>query len=149
MQLVNSSLSSLPIYLILVGPVVVYPALLLPLGSLYAVLIASGLLVDAAVPAPFGLFTLVFILSGTAIFQTRERLSSEHNQHPILFAQLTNALCILLLALFMARSRATEVSYWVESFLYLFASQVVLLFVAPWFYSLQRIFVRPQAIEDL
>ena len=62
-------------------------------------MLISGLWVDAALPAPFGLFTCGFLLMGTLIAMARIRFRAEHNYHPILLAHAANFCCIVLLTI--------------------------------------------------
>ena len=89
--MVNSALAGWSLYLFLLGPMVVFPALYLRHQSYFICTLGSGLWVDAALPSAFGLFTLFFLAAGATIFLPRIRLRAEHNYHPVLVAHALNA----------------------------------------------------------
>jgi cell shape-determining protein MreD len=97
--LLNSSLASLSLYCVLLGPMLVLPALYLNHRSFFLCTLLTGLWIDAALPSTFGLFTCGFLTMGTLIAWARIRFRAEHNYHPILLAHLTNVCCIVLLTL--------------------------------------------------
>ena len=80
--MVNSALSSSSLYLLLLGPMLVIPALYMRHSAYFLCTLISGLWVDAALPTPFGLFTLSFLAAGAATFALRMRFRAEKNYHP-------------------------------------------------------------------
>ena len=72
-------------------------ALYLNHRSFFLCTLLTGLWVDAALPATFGLFTCGFLVVGTLIAMARIRFRAEHNYHPILLAHIANFACLVLL----------------------------------------------------
>lgn len=138
MLLVNSALASWSIYLYLLGPLIVFPALYLRHRSYFICTLLTGLWVDAALPTPFGWFTICFLFAGAFIFQMRIRFRAEHNYHPILLAHALNFFYLALLAIFLGNGSLGSVAYWVQVAATSLASHLVLLLVAPWFFNFER-----------
>ena len=136
--LVNSALAGWSIYLFLLGPMLVFPALYLRHQSYFICVLLTGFCVDAALPAPFGLFTLGFLFSGAFIFQMRIRFRAEHNYHPIVLAHGLNFFCILLVTLSLGIPNFSSLGFWFQVFVTSLASHLVLLVVAPWFFNFER-----------
>ena len=139
MLLVNSALAAWSIYLFLLGPMLVLPVIYLRHSSYFVCTLATGLWVDAALPATFGLFTLGFLVAGAFIFQIRFRFRAEHTYHLILLAHTVNFFCILLVTLFMGLSFLANGGFWMQLAVTILTSHLVLLLVAPWFFNLQRL----------
>ena len=59
-MLVNSALVGWSIYLFMLGPMLILPALYLRHRSYFICTLLTGLWVDAALPSDFGLFTVAF-----------------------------------------------------------------------------------------
>ena len=86
-MLVNSALVGWSIYLLMLGPMLVFPVLYLRHQSYFICTLLTGLWVDAALPSGFGLFTLGFLFAGAFIFQMRIRFRADSNYHLIVLAQ--------------------------------------------------------------
>lgn len=138
MLLVNSALASWSIYLLVLGPMLVFPALYLRHQSYFICTFFTGLWVDAALPATFGLFTIGFLFIGAFVFQMRIRFRAEHNYHPILLAHGLNFFCILLVTVGMGFPYFSSLGFWLQVLATSLASHLVLLVVAPWFFNLER-----------
>ena len=138
MLLVNSALASVSIYLVLLGPMIVFPALYLRHRSYFICTLVTGLWVDAALPATFGLFTLCFLVAGALIFQMRIRFRAEHNYHPILLAHGLNFFYLVVLAVLVGDGSWTTAAYWIQVLATSLASHLVLLLVAPWLFNFER-----------
>lgn len=136
--LVNSALAGWSLYLLLLGPMLVFPALYLRHQSYFLCTLATGLWVDAALPSPFGLFTIGFLFAGALTFQMRIRFRAEHNYHPIVLAHVLNFFCILLLTLSMGIPDFPNIAYCLHIALTSLLSHLVLLVVAPWFFNFER-----------
>ena len=137
--LVNSSLASLSLYLVLLGPMLVLPALYLSQRSLLLCALLSGLWVDAALPSSFGLFTAAFLALSTLISLARIRFRAEQNYHPILLAHAVNLCCIALLTGATGTGHLTMPAFWLQVLLTTVLSHIVLLVVAPWFFNFERL----------
>jgi|TARA_B100000497_G_C7359604_1_gene233341 cell shape-determining protein MreD len=137
-MLVNSALASWSIYLLILGPMLVFPALYLRHQSYFICTLFTGLWVDAALPSPFGLFTVGFFFAGAFIFLMRIRFRTEHNYHPIVLAHGVNFFCILLVTIAMGSAYMTSLGFWLQVFVTSLASHLALLIVAPWFFNFER-----------
>jgi hypothetical protein len=140
-QLVNSTLSGLSLYLILLGPMLALPVLYLRHRSYFLCTLATGLWVDAAVPAPFGLFTTGFLGVGAFLYQMRIRFRAEHNYHPIVLAHGVNLICILLVSLATGGIALLDGHFLLGVLATTLASHLALVFVAPWFFNFERMFL--------
>lgn len=137
--LVNSSLAPLSLYLVLLGPMLVLPALYLSRRSFFLCTLLTGLWVDAALPAAFGLFTCGFLVMGTLIAMARIRFRAEHNYHPILLAHIANFACIVLLTVSEGLQYISAPAFWMQVVITALLSHAALLIIAPWFFNLQRL----------
>jgi cell shape-determining protein MreD len=136
--LVNSSLAEFSVYLLLLGPMLVLPALYLRHQSYFICTLFTGLWVDAALPSTFGLFTIGFLFAGAFIFQLRIRFRAEHNYHPIILAHVVNFFCIVMVSLSMGSTSFSNISFWLQIVVTSLVSHIALLVVAPWFFNLER-----------
>lgn len=136
--LVNSALASWSVYLLILGPMLVFPALYLRHQSYFICTLCTGLWVDAALPSTFGLFTLGFLFVGAFVFQMRIRFRAEHNYHPIVLAHGLNFFCILLVSVAMGFSHSSSPGFWLQVVVTTLCSHLVLLAVAPWFFNFER-----------
>lgn len=136
--LVNSALAHWSLYLVLLGPIIILPALYLRLRSSFVCLFLSGLWVDAALPSSFGLFTGAFLTCGTVIYMMRIRFRAENNYHPLLLAHACNLACISLLTLTEGSGYFSEAWFWIQVVSTTALSHLLLCFIAPWFFNLNR-----------
>ncbi len=137
--LVNSSLAALSLYLLLLGPMLVLPALYLNHRSFFICTLLTGLWIDAALPATFGLFTCGFLAMGTFIAMARIRFRAEHNYHPILLAHAVNLACIVLLTVSEGLQYMSYPAFWLQLGITTLLSHATLLIIAPWFFNFQRL----------
>ena len=138
-QLVNSALSDWPIYFILLGPMLVLPAIFLRYRSYFICTLLTGLWIDAGLPGPFGIMTLAFLVMGMCIFQIRFRFRTEHNYHPNILAHACNFGAIIFLTIFAGYEHLTVSTYWIQISITALISHLLILIVAPWFFNLQRL----------
>ncbi|MBT4758656.1 MAG: hypothetical protein HOO08_09735 [Opitutae bacterium] len=137
--LVNSSLAPLSLYLLLLGPMLVLPALYLNHRSFFLCTLLTGLWVDAALPATFGLFTCGLLVMGTLITMVRIRFRAEHNYHPIVLAHIANLACLVLLTVSEGLQHINAPAFWLQLGITSVLSHAALLIIAPWFFNLQRL----------
>lgn len=137
-QLVNSGMSAWPVYLFMLGPMVVLPALYLRHKSYFVCTLISGLWVDASLSVPFGFFTTLFLMLGAVIFSIRIRFRAEQNYHPILLAHVINFFLLIVLTVATGREHFGAVSFWIQVLTTSVCSHLALLVIAPWFFDLER-----------
>ena len=133
----SASVPWLP-YPVLLGPMIVLAPLYLRWSGFFACAVLTGLWVDAALPSPFGLFTVLFPCLGTAFHQARIRFRASGNTHPALLAHLANFVCVLALTATAAGPVFAHAAVWIHVLGTLALSHLALLAVAPWFFNLQR-----------
>ncbi|WP_269524146.1 hypothetical protein [Coraliomargarita parva] len=138
-QLVNSSLAAWSLHLVLLGPMIVIPALYLHRNNFMICASLTGLWVDAALPTPFGLFTISFLCIGTFLLMTRVRFRTEHNYHLILLAHAINFICIVLITVAMSGDQLAFIGFWIQLLTTSLLSHLALLFIAPWFFNVERL----------
>lgn len=138
MLLVNSALSAWSLYLVVLGPMIVLPALYLRHQSYFICTFVSGLWVDAAMPTPFGLFTAGFLFAGAFVFMARIRFRAEHNYHPILLAHALNLFYVGLLCCSAGLTEWSSPAFWLNVAVTSLLSHLALLVVAPWFFDFER-----------
>ena len=96
-MLVNTRLAPFSLYLVLLGPMLVLPALYFRPTGLILCSFISGLFVDALLPQPYWLFAYAFPAIALFIRSIRGHLRTENSYHFISLAHIANILCILLL----------------------------------------------------
>jgi len=138
--LVNSAMSAWPIYLFLLGPMLVLPVLYLRHRSYFVCTLLTGLWVDATLPSAFGFFTLLFFITGALIFVVRIRFRAEHNYHPILLAHILNFIFLLTLTIATGWEHFGVPEFWIQVLVTTLVSHLVLVVIAPWFFNLERLF---------
>ncbi|HKK17830.1 MAG TPA: hypothetical protein VJ952_04030 [Opitutales bacterium] len=137
-QLVNSATAAWPLYFFILGPMIVLPALYLRHQSYFICTLLTGLWVDASLHVPLGFFTVLFLSVGAAIFSVRIRFRAEHNYHPILLAHGINLFLLIVLTVATGHEYFTVASFWIQVLATVLCSHLALLFIAPWFYNLER-----------
>lgn len=137
-QLVNSATAAWPVYLFILGPMIVLPALYLRHQSYFICTLLTGFWVDASLGVPFGFFTTLFLLTGAIIFSLRIRFRAEHNYHPILLAHGINLFLFIVLTLATGRDYFGVASFWIHVLTTLVCSHLALLLIAPWFFNFER-----------
>jgi hypothetical protein len=138
MMLVNSALVGWSIYLLILGPMLVFPVLYLRHQSYFICTLLTGLWVDAALPSGFGLFTVGFLFAGAFTFQMRIRFRAESNYHLTILAHGVNFFCILSVTIAMGSAYITSLGFWLQVLVTSLASHLVLLIVASWFFNFER-----------
>lgn len=135
---INSALSTWSVYMLLLGPMIVFPALLLRCQSYFICVLCTGLWVDAALPTIYGFFTILFLFAGALIFQFRIRFHAEQNYHPLLLAHLANFLFIFIVSVYSSYAHLLSFGYWLQFMIITTVSHFVLCIVAPWFFNFER-----------
>lgn len=137
--MVNSALAGFAVYLFLLGPMLVLPALYMRHSAYFLCMLATGLWADAALPLQFGLFTIGFLVAGAIVFPLRMRFRAERNYHPALIAHATNLFLIAIATIASAIRMDVVSTFWIQSAITLLLSHLLLLIIAPWFFNLQRL----------
>jgi rod shape-determining protein MreD len=116
---------------------VTFSALRLPPRTGTIVTVLGGLLCDGNTPVPFGTHVLLFLTAHVLIQNARARIPVDQTVTQVVIALLTNLGLYLAFALFMAVHQPAPGSMWPRQLMDLLVSQVLLVVIAPWFFSLQ------------
>lgn len=115
----------------------VFPGLnLKPAPAILCALI-TGFCFDAAYPVPFGLHAVLFTLAAGGILQFRRRLHREKSAHRLYLTHALNGLLVVGFSIAIGREFLFYFPYWVRVLSDLAVSHLLLLILAPWFFSLQ------------
>ena len=146
-MLVNSRLTPYSLYLILLGPALILPALYLKSPSLIFLCFITGLSVDALLPKPYWLFVYGFPLIGLLIQSIRSHFRTETSYRFMLLTHIANLACIALISV----SQAIYCSQSFDSLILLIPiillSHLLLHVVAPWFFSFERLLLELLSME--
>lgn len=134
----NHTLSSTGLSLWAVGVLPFFLCLNLPGVSGFVGVLLSGLLVDASMPTPYGLFSLVFASCHIGVQFFRNRVHRENVGQFLLLSQLVNALCFLLLSFDLIQEFGASRNFWVQAGVNFAVSTVSIVALAPWYLDLQR-----------
>ena len=137
--MVNSALAGWSLYVLLLGPMLVFPALYPRLPAAMLCLFVTGLWIDATFPSPFGLFAVAMPVGGVFVYHLRIRFRAEHNYHPVILAHAANLVFLILLTVSSGKELYAFAGFWKQVVLTSLLSHIMLLVVAPWFFNLQRL----------
>jgi rod shape-determining protein MreD len=136
-ELANQALAGLHVHLFAAGLFVAYGALVLPFGPGLAASVLAGLLCDAGAPLAFGTQALLFGAAHVVVFNLRSRLPRDDPAARRLVALGVNAAVFLALSFVLLRRGTGRPAAWPRLGSDLFASEVVIALIAPWFFALQ------------
>ncbi|MDR0352901.1 MAG: hypothetical protein LBI02_06015 [Opitutaceae bacterium] len=134
----NHYLSALHISVFIGGLLVAFPALRLRHRHGWRVIVPLGLWCDAATPLPFGLLTMLFLITHAVIFQLRPRIPKTGPLVGIAVALVANIALFAAVALFCALRRAAPSGLALRLLVDLLASELLIALVAPWFFAFQE-----------
>jgi rod shape-determining protein MreD len=135
--LANHHLAPLGLSLFVGGLLVTFAAMRLDLRHGLACTLLTGLLFDAAAPAPFGLGTFLFGLAHIVILHGRMRLPRDEPVFLTVVALLANLFLFLALSFVLVGANPRPAAAWARLFVDLIASQLALAVVGGWFFALQ------------
>ena len=138
-QLVNSSLSAWSLHLMILGPMIVLPALYLKFRDGLLCCLLTGLWIDAALPVPYGLFTGGSIMACSILYTFRHRFRAEHNYHPIVLSHIINLAALILVCCKLNYGQLNSSAYWTQILVTALLSHLCLLFISPWFFNAERL----------
>ncbi len=139
MLLINSSITFVGFNLFILGPLFIIAPLYLRSDQFFITSLLTGFWVDAALPTPFGVVTLLMLTIGSLILLIRLRFRAETNFHPTLLAQIANF--IAGITLFYLSTDTNLIDFRIPlsaSFIELIISHVALLIIAPLLFNFQR-----------
>ena len=137
--MVNSSLAPFSLYLILLGPMLVLPALYFKYPSLMLCSFITGLSIDALLPTPYWFF--VYGLPAIALFirYIRGHFRTENSYRFILLAHIANLATIVSLSLSQGIYFGQISTSLVQVLAITLLSHAILPIVASWFFSFERL----------
>ena len=141
--LFNHALSGLPIYWVLIGPMLILPAALLSFKGMLLCLLLTGLWIDASIPSQLsGFFTVNLLILGSLIYRHRKRFHFEHNFHPTMLALITNAYFVLALSMWTLFYSSWNLEFGFLVVISFVSSQITLPLLAIWFFNFQRCLIQ-------
>ena len=146
-MLVNSRLAGLSLYLILIGPMLIMPALKLQSPALILYCLITGLSIDALLPQNYWLFIFGLPFIGLIIRSIRGYFRTEASYRLVLLAHIANLACILLLSIYQGVHHGQIVASLPQIVAIITLSHTILFIVAPWFFSFERILFHLLNIE--
>lgn len=124
-------------HLYLGGLLVTFAALRLDLRHGFTSTLLTGLAVDATMPVPFGTSLFLFGLVHAVLFYGRKRFPREEVVFAVVVALLANLFLFLALSFLLVGRHVHPGAAWLRLFGDLFASQLAIVLVTPWFTALQ------------
>jgi len=137
-MLVNSKLTPISLYAILLGPMVILPAVSFKSPSLILCCMLTGLSIDAMMPGAYGVLVFGLPIIGLVIRSVRNHFRMGTSYHFVLLAHISNFACIALISV----SQGIYTGHLLASSVQIVAigllSHTILFAVAPWFFSFER-----------
>ena len=137
-MLVNSRLTPFSLYLVLLGPILIMPALSFKSPELILYCFITGISIDALLPQPYWLFVYGLPVIGLLIRSMRSRFRTETSYHSVALAHIANFACIALLCTSQGIYFGEISASMLQILAIVLLSHVILSIVAPWFFSFQR-----------
>ena len=138
-MLVNSQLSPFSLYIILLGPMLVLPALRFKYPLLILCSFITGLSLDALLPQPYWLFIYGFPVISLLIRSIRSHFRTETSYHFVLLAHIANLASIALLCVSQGIYFRQFSASLMQILSIILLSHTLLCIVAPWFFSFERL----------
>ena len=146
-MMVNSKLASFSLYLILLGPVLIMPALSFKSSPLILYTFITGITIDALLPLPFWLFVYGLPVIGLLIRSIRSHFRTETSHRRFLLAHIANFACITLLSISQSIYFGQIIPSLVQIGVIILLSHTILCVIAPWFFSFERLIFQLLDIE--
>jgi len=135
--LANNYLAPHAVHLYVGGIFTIYAALQLDAKHGLIATVLTGLLIDAGTPVPFGTSVVLLGLVHATLLSGRHRFPREGSVFGIVVSQLANLFLFIALSFLLVGANPRPAGAWLRIFVDLLASQVAILFIAPWFLALQ------------
>lgn len=136
-QLINDALGKFTINLYPYALFVFVPIILVPYSTGLISVFITGLILDASAMLPFGTTTILFSIVYTGCFWVHKRFKAYSDWYNMILLQFANAILFSLLSVLINSSNYGSSHFWISILMNLFFSQIVLLFITPWFLGLQ------------
>ncbi len=133
----NHYLSPLNTHLYVAGLLITFPILRFSYRQGFVFIVLIALFYDSAAATPFGISLILFLLAHTVIYSLRSRFPREETSAALAVALLINGSLFLALALIQSTDNPAPAVYWRRAIADLFLSQIVVIILAGWFFSLQ------------
>ena len=146
-HLTNDTLAPLSLNLYFYGLFVFYPAVRLDfLGGLTSIII-TGLIIDSTGGYTMGTNTLTLTFIFTFWSWFREEFNAHSPWHNVLIVQSSNLLSFLTLSIYLGLKSHIGGYYWLSALINLTLSQLLLIVVGPWFFSIQDSLIRMTSLK--
>lgn len=146
-RMINSELAPFSLYLILLGPMLVLPALYFKYPSLIFCSFITGLSVDSLLPQPFWIFVYAFPVIALLIRFIRSHFRTETSYRFILLAHIANLACIALLSIRQGIHFGELFASLNQLVAIILLSHVILHLVTPWFFDFENLLIRLLKVE--
>jgi hypothetical protein len=139
--MVNDGLAPWNVSVLLAGPCMIWAALRLRPLALLGCIVASGLAGEASWPTPPGFLVSLFALGAAIVVGSRPWLGRASRPYQVALSWLLNAIYFAALTAWAATNDASPV-FWERAAVDFCLSQIIVLPVALWFFSLQETVLR-------
>lgn len=136
-QLMNDSLASMALNLYPYALCIFTPLLLVSYTTGLISIFITGLILDATTILPLGTTSVLFAIVYTAYSYFGQRFKTYKVWHSVLILLSANAIIFTFLGFFLDSNNYFNLYFWGSNLLNLFFSQILLLFITPWFLALQ------------
>lgn len=146
-QLINSTLASFTINIYISALFIFIPILSVSYTTGLVTVFLTGLLLDASATIPFGTTAFLLSCAYTAYFSFCDRYKPSSDWHNMLLLQSANAITFSFLSVTVDSGNYSNPYFWISLLINLLFSQILLLFITPWFLSLQyslQLFLTPK-----
>lgn len=139
MSQLNHVLAPLHVYIWVAGLFVTFASIGLPLRPGLAASLLGGLLCDSTTPVAFGTHTLAFAAAHLILFNIRDRVPRDETVGRVVIALLVNLALFLVFSFLQISHLPAPATAWPRIIVDLVCSQLVLAFIAPWFFAFQTL----------
>lgn len=134
----NHALSSLHLSVFVGGLLVTFSALRLGFREGWWCSILIGLFLDSSAAVSFGFHALFFAIAHTMIYNFRGRFPREETIFGVIVALVANLVLFLMITFALIHRSPAPPAMILRLLCELFASELLILIVAPWFFALQE-----------
>lgn len=136
-QLMNDTFASMTLNLYPYALCIFTPILLVSYTTGLISVFITGLILDSTTTLSFGTTSILFSIVYTAYSYFSQQYKTYKAWHYVCILLSANAIIFIFLSLFIDLNNYSSPHFWVSILLNLLFSQLLLLFITPWFLSLQ------------
>ncbi len=135
---VNAVLAPLSLHLSLDALYLLFAFLYLKTNQGLLIGFLTALFIDAALPVPFGVHTILYFCTLAALLRMRRELRRDNPRHIVLAAFWSNFFIMLGLSLLVGKGLLAQWDFWLRFCSDLAISQLLLIFLVRWWVDAQR-----------